>query len=741
MAVGVAAEVKNRLSVVEVVGESVQLKKAGTTLKGLCPFHAEKTPSFIVTPGRETWHCFGCGEGGDIFSFVMKRDGVAFPEALRVLAAKAGVELDDRTRKEDARKARLREVLETSIAFYHTVLQHRTGQAALDYLRGRGFTDETISTFQLGYAPGGWDTMSRTLQTRRNIAPAELAEVGLTTPRSSGRGAYDRFRERIIFPIRDASGGAIGLGGRILPALEAPGGPGSTGGGVSGSGGAQGSGAGTATSVGGQAPDRGPKYLNSPATPLFDKSRTLYLIDRAKTALRKSGQAVIVEGYTDALMAHQAGFTDVVASLGTALTAGQVALVTRYAEKVALAYDVDPAGQKAGTFGITELSNLISELAQGAGSGVGPDGKGLRLTEVGVVRLPEGRDPDEVIRETPDLWREAVRVPQPILAYLIDTQAERVDLKTPEGRKRLVDAVLPTLRRVTDPILRDSYLQVLAKRSGVEERVLLEALHQGGRPARVAGGRSGAGGPGVGGRPGGGREAGPGAGSETGAGRITADAVIAARDLPDPEELVRSIDLVEAELLRLLLVVPDEQLRVADRLTAEMFPSELARGLWRAMVADRESDAAARDAAAAAVGGAGAAGASAALAHAGEPGRFERGRFLAALDEESRALAIALYASRAPIPGVGEGGDGGGSVDFELVDQGVEQCLLRLELDRLDEQGAWTRGELADAEMRGDADAISRLMDDERRLNEARLSLHRRIDQASLLARTAGGRQ
>jgi DNA primase len=727
LAVGVAAEVKNRLSVVEVVGESVQLKKAGTTLKGLCPFHAEKTPSFIVTPGRETWHCFGCGEGGDIFSFVMKRDGVAFPEALRVLAAKAGVELDDRTRKEDARKARLREVLETSIAFYHTVLQHRTGQAALDYLRGRGFTDETISTFQLGYAPGGWDTMSRTLQTRRNIAPAELAEVGLTTPRSSGRGAYDRFRERIIFPIRDASGGAIGLGGRILPALEAP----------AVAGGGQGSGAVPASSAGGQAQDRGPKYLNSPATPLFDKSRTLYLIDRAKTALRKTGQAVIVEGYTDALMAHQAGFTDVVASLGTALTAGQVALVTRYAEKVALAYDVDPAGQKAGTFGITELSNLISELAQGAGSGVGPDGKGLRLTEVGVVRLPEGRDPDEVIRETPDLWRESVRAPQPILAYLIDTQAERVDLKTPEGRKRLVDAVLPTLRRVTDPILRDSYLQVLAKRSGVEERILLEALHQGGRPGRVDGGRQGAGGPGAGGRPGGGREAGPGAGAETGAGRITADAVIAARDLPDPEELVRSIDLVEAELLRLLLVVPDEQLRVADRLTAEMFPSELARGLWRAMLADRESDAAARDAAAAAVGGVG--GASAALAHAGEPGRFERGRFLAALDEESRALAIALYASRAPVPGVGDGPDVG-SVDFELVDQGVDQCLLRLELDRLDERGAWTRGELADAEMRGDADAISRLMDDERRLNEARLSLHRRIEQASLLARTAGGR-
>jgi len=687
LAVGVAAEVKSRLSVVDVVGETVQLRKAGTTLKGLCPFHGEKTASFIVTPGRETWHCFGCGEGGDVFSFVMKRDGVQFPEALRVLAARAGVELDDRTRKDDARKAHLRDVLETAVAFYHTVLAHRTGQVALDYLRGRGFTDDTIERFQLGYAPAGWDTMSRTLQTRRKIAPAELAEVGLTTPRSSGRGAYDRFRERIIFPIRDASGGAIGLGGRVLPAPDA------------------------APDV-----DRGPKYLNSPATPLFDKSRTLYLVDRAKTAMRKSGQAVIVEGYTDALMAHQAGFTDVVASLGTALTPGQVALVTRYAEKVALAYDVDPAGQKAGTFGITELSNLISELAQGS-AGSGADGKGLRLTEVGVVRLPAGKDPDEVIRETPDLWREAVRTPQPILAYLIDTQAERFDARTPEGKKRLVDAVMPTLRRVSDPILRDSYLQVLARRSGVEERVLLEALHAGDRPGR--GGRGGRVGPwqagGAGGPGGPGQLGAQGGSHDTSSARITADAVLAARDLPSSDELVRSIGPVEAELLRLLLVVPDAQLSVADRLTPELLSSALARVLWQAMLADREPG------------------------PDGDPRRFERGRFLDSLDEESRALAIALYASRSPIPGVGDTPDPG-VVDVALVDHGVDQCILRLELDRLDERGAYTRGELSEAELRGDTAAISALMEDERTLNEARRSLHRRIDDASLLARTSGGR-
>ena len=226
----------------------------------------------------------------------MQRDSVTFPEALRTLAQRAGVEIDERTKREDAHKARLREVLDSAIAFYHAVLtSSNAGKPALDYLHGRGFTDETIEAHQLGWAPGGWDQMTRTLGTKRDVRPEELVEVGLASPRQSGRGGvYDKFRARVIFPIRDQNGHAVGLGGRLLEG-------------------------------------DGPKYLNSPATPLFDKSRTLYLIDKAKGPIRKSGQAVIVEGYTDALMAHQAGFDNVVASLGTALTPGQVALLTRYA--------------------------------------------------------------------------------------------------------------------------------------------------------------------------------------------------------------------------------------------------------------------------------------------------------------------------------------------------------------------------------------------------------------------------
>ena len=339
MAVGVAAEVKSKLTVVDVVGETVQLKKAGTTLKGLCPFHGEKTPSFIVTPGRETWHCFGCGEGGDIFSFVMRRDGIAFPEALRRLAQRAGVEIDERTSREDAHRKRLHDVLDTAFAFYHAVLLNsETGAPALAYLRGRGFADESIERAQLGFAPPDWDALVRTLERKRQIGAPELIEAGLATPRKSGRGVYDRFRGRVLFPIRDATGNATGLGGRILPAPPPPT-------------------IATPDPALAPAPDSdGPKYLNSPATPLFDKSRTLYPLDRAKAAIRKSGIAVIVEGYTDALMAHQAGFDNVVASLGTALTPGQVALLTRYAaKKIVLAYDVDPAGERAGTLGVTAL--------------------------------------------------------------------------------------------------------------------------------------------------------------------------------------------------------------------------------------------------------------------------------------------------------------------------------------------------------------------------------------------------
>ena len=451
----------------------------------------------------------------------MERDSIDFPEALRRLAGRAGVEISERTTREDARRKRLRDALDAAIAFYHRVLtESHHGQPALEYLHGRGFTDATISAHLLGYSVDAWDTLSKALIEKRDFKEEELEAAGLVSRRAGRRGTYDRFRGRIIFPIRDASGNATGLGGRIIGSEQKD-----------------------ATGR-----DRGPKYLNSPATPLFDKSRTLYLIDRAKGAIRKHGLAVLVEGNTDALMAHQQGFENVVGTLGTALTAAQIELVTRYAPRIALAYDVDAAGQGAATFGATELSALVGEIERSAHKG--------RLTDVGVIRLPDKRDPDEVMRDDPDAWRKATDEPQPIVEYLIDHYAKRHDPRTLSGKDKLVAAVMPTIRRVTNPTQRDGYLQQLARRSGVEERVLLEELRRPEQAERVVG------------RP----------QAHVGS-KINLEAVLSSPDALDPQAVARLMKRAEFSLLRLVLLRP--YLRDTIDAPAEIeLSSTPAREIW-----------------------------------------------------------------------------------------------------------------------------------------------------------------
>ncbi len=633
MSVGATAEVKSKLAVVDVVGETVSLKKAGTTYKGLCPFHGEKTPSFVVTPVRENWHCFGCGLGGDIFSFVMQRDGLTFPEALRQLATRAGVEIDERTKREDARRARLRQVLETTVAFYHAVLTgSKAGEPALAYLHARGFTDATIETHQLGWAPGGWDQMARQLQAKRDIRGEELVEVGLASPSQRGRGVIDKFRARVIFPIRDQNGHATGLGGRLLEG-------------------------------------EGPKYLNSPATPTFDKSRSLYLIDKAKGPMRRAGQAVIVEGYTDALMAHQAGFENVVASLGTALTPGQVALLTRYTSRIILAYDVDAAGEKAGTLGVTALASLIGQLQT--------DDSGVKLEDVRVARLADGKDPDEVVRGNPADWEAAVARAKPLVEYLIGHHADRFDLKTSTGRIGFVDAVIPAIRDIADPLRRDEALQEVRRVSGVEERVLRQVLDR--RIAAVGPGRSGG-------------EA---------ATRITAAAVLASPDALPIGDILRAVTPVEAELLRLLLLVPDQQLRVVDGLGQDQLPSTLARELYRAIVLQRAPD-----------------------DHGVHP-PFDRAALILGVDDETRSLAQALMAMDRPMPEARE----------------IDRLLLDLEDDRIRERSEYNESALAEAERAGDAESISRLVVERRQINDTRRSIDLRREDTRLLARPLAGRR
>jgi DNA primase len=642
LAVGVVAEIKGRLPVADVVGETVQLKKAGTTLKGLCPFHGEKTPSFVVTPARDTWHCFGCSKHGDIFTFVMERDGVAFPEALAQLAARAGVELDERTKREDIRNARLRDVMEAAIAFYHAVLMSsKQGAPALEYLLGRGFTKEMIEKQQLGWAPGGWDTLARNLASKRQVGPQELIDCGLASPRQRGGGVYDRFRERVIFPIRDANGHAVGLGGRILGKEGA--------------------------SEDGR--DHGPKYLNSPATTLFDKSRTLYLIDRAKSAIRKTGQAVIVEGYTDALMAHQGGFENVVASLGTALTPGQVALITRYAKRIALAYDVDAAGEKAGTFGATALEELIRQLAR--------DDTGVELDDVRVVRLPDGKDPDEVVRDEPDRWREEVRTARPIVDHLIDVHARAHDLRTPGGQARFVDAVLPIIRNLPNPVMRDAYLARVRQVSGVEERTLLEAMHRRPDPVRSGGGSDG-------------RD------------RFSAEAVTHARDALPVTEILRGVSRTEQEFLRLVLLVPEAHDQVLDSVGLDRLPSQLARELYRAVLVARAPD-----------------------DHGVRPA-WSLSKVLESTDEESRALGQALASREGPGPR---------DLSDRSLAYDVERLVLELEDTEWHELSAFNRDATAEAERDGDRETVDRLLLERRHLNEQRRSLDRRRNDTRLFGR------
>ena len=637
MASGSVAEVKSRLAVADVVGETVQLKKAGNAFKGLCPFHGEKTPSFVVTPARDSWKCFGCGKGGDIFTFVMERDNLPFGEALTLLAAKAGVVLDERSRAEDVRRARLREVLEGAVSFYHAILTtHDLGKPALDYLHARGFTDTTIESQRLGWAPESWDACSKALAAKRGATPEELESVGLTTDRGGGRGAYDRFRARIIFPIRDVSGKITGLGGRLLPVDDARG-------------------------------DHGPKYLNSAATPLFDKSRTLYLIDKAKPAIRKGGTAVLVEGYTDALMAHESGFENVVASMGTALTPAQVALLLRYGSKIVLAYDVDAAGAKAGAFGATELLRLVTELA---GTTDGPS-----LVDVGIVKLPDGKDPDEVVRDQPDVWRAAVERPIPVVEYLIEEAAAAHDLRDLGGRKRAVDAIKPTLRALRDPVIRDGYAAAAARRIGVDESTIREAMRRPGGEVAVG----------------------------TSDGRISADRVRAADLEGDISSILAGVSAPEAELLRLLILAPAERLRMRDSLGDELFSSGLARSLWHGLRAALDATIEA--------------GASVA---SGE-------QIPAAVQGEERRLAQALLARE------------GQPVSLERLRIGIDQTALRLEADRLEEAMAWARSEIAEAERAADVARVRELMEQGRELSSKRKVLDRRLMAAGVMTAGKGG--
>jgi DNA primase len=445
----VVEEIKERLDIVEVISAYVQLRKAGSIYKGLCPFHQEKTPSFVVYPDRGAWHCFGaCGTGGDVFSFVMKRDNLDFREALEALAQKAGVNLAPPSAarsQQDQYLDRLREINQAAAVYFHSQLRHAPqGQTARDYLAGRGFSDAIIDSFLLGYAADRWDGLLAHLQSK-NYEPADILAAGLVgerdQPESDRSPYYDRFRHRVMVPIRDVTGHVIGFGARSLRS------------------------------------DQQPKYLNTPQTPLFEKSSILYGLDAAKRSIRPRGKAIIVEGYMDVLACHQAGEDNVVASMGTALTELQIKQLRRYTSTIVLALDADAAGQAATLRGLSQAREALDREWVPVLTPTGLVRHEARLAvDLRVMTLPEGKDPDDVVRADVNLWRELVNNAQPVVDYYFELARRELDLNTAQGKSEAVERLAPLIFEVSDEVKRAHYVQQLARMSQTDERSMERLL-------------------------------------------------------------------------------------------------------------------------------------------------------------------------------------------------------------------------------------------------------------------------
>lgn len=446
----VVDDVKQKIDIVDVIGQYVTLKRAGRNFKALCPFHNEKTPSFVVFADQGTWHCFGaCNTGGDVFTFLMRRENIDFGEALRRLALKAGVALVHEAPGEEDERKRLREILGTAASHFHYLLKnHPEAQAARDYVAKRHLTSESIETFELGYALNGWEGVKSYLVGRGySLHDLEAAGLIVKSDREQG-GYYDRFRGRLMFPIRNRSSEVVGFGARTLTGEE-------------------------------------PKYLNSPQTPTFDKSGTLYGLDLAKDAIRGSDLAVIVEGYMDVIGAHQAGFKNVVASLGTALTEKQLALLKRLTKRYALALDPDAAGEEATKRGLQVAREALDRKTVPVPMGAGLVGFEERLeAELLVIPMPPGQDPDELIYSNPIRWTELVTHAEPLVDFFFRVMTQDLDLKLPRDKSTAVKRLAPIINEIGDAIQRAHYSQELARLIHVPEQTLAQEIARQRRGAR-----------------------------------------------------------------------------------------------------------------------------------------------------------------------------------------------------------------------------------------------------------------
>ncbi len=416
-------EIKSKLDITEVLGEYISLKPAGSNLRALCPFHHEKTPSFMVSPEKQIWHCFGCQKGGDIFGFVMEMEGLSFSEALKQLAHKAGVVLRRDDFSDSSKRNKSLDILATAKEYYQR--QMLLNGPIKDYLKSRGLNEKTVREWQIGYSPNSFDDLLNFLK-KKGYSDEEIFLAGLSQKKEGSGRYYNRFRDRIMFPINDPSGLTIGFTARINP---------------------QGANA---------EMEKMGKYINSPQTSVYDKSRALFGLDKAKRAIKDQDLAIVVEGQMDAITAQSRGFQNTVASSGTALTFSQVKLLKRYSQNLALAFDADSAGQIAADRGIAEA--LAQEM------------------NVLVIVIPEGKDPDECLRQHPEKWSLAVEQAKPVLEYYFEKITHGVNLQEISQKKIIIPKMLAMISKVKNNIEADHWLKKLSAQTNYDETVLREDL-------------------------------------------------------------------------------------------------------------------------------------------------------------------------------------------------------------------------------------------------------------------------
>jgi DNA primase len=425
-------EIKRKTDIVGVIGSYVSLKKSGRHNKGLCPFHSEKTPSFMVNEEMGLYKCFGCGAGGDVIKFLMEIEGIDFREALERLAERAGVKLISRRGDENDERSKMLEVLDLAARYYHWLLMEgNAGAGAREYLTSRMITPKLMETFNLGFAMQSWDGLTNYLIKKKGYKVELLEKVGLVSRKSKGEGVFDKFRGRVMFPLQDAGGKVVGFTGRVLPAL---------------------------------AKEDEPKYMNSPETSLYHKSRMLYGFFQAKKAVRDKKRVVLVEGQLDCISSFAAGVTETVAVGGTALTEDQVEMVARLADKIYLSMDADEAGGVA-------IKRSI-ELAEKRG------------LSIKVVQLEGGKDPDEIARNSSDKWKSLVENSVDVYEYIMNGAFKKFDVNKVEGIKKITEEVVPFLAKIENGVVREVWARRLAEKIGVATKGVMSEIDKkiSGRP-------------------------------------------------------------------------------------------------------------------------------------------------------------------------------------------------------------------------------------------------------------------